>query len=457
MIKLNRVVSTTTRDKRTTETNGKDYHYVDANTFMSKEIIGRVLYDGVKPKLYGVGSDQILNDSINITVVNTYGASKLKERYSDRKVYCVLLHTDYDVIKQRYLSRNDVDSNITEFNDRIAKDNNDFDIEFDYDFICNTNVELVDNEDAKKLYLEVLNLNKGDIVCIMGKTGVGKTSIVNYILNENVIDVFNLHFIDHCNYKCKHCFAFKDNVEMNFDDICLSVDKIKEYFDSYGVKGRINLVGGEILLSKNIQKIIDYINSKDIKVSIVTNGSLLTEEFIEKNKDVIETIGISVDSIVDDVNKSIGRINEKVLTKTEILNLCNLVNKYDIRLKINICLMTINCNEDFSELLDNINLNRLKIFQMKIVKGINDQTSNLVIDDETFTNCIKKFMKYNPVIEYSSEIDKSYLIINSKGEVLCNAFDGVLGSIYNDNLRVILNSEKIDYKNFNKRYKGENI
>ncbi len=72
-------------------------------------------------------------------------------------------------------------------------------------------------------------------------------------------DCINLHFIDKCNYQCKHCFVKKEKNELSIDDIKLFVDKISDYFSKNKIKnGRINLAGGEPLLSDNINEIIDY-------------------------------------------------------------------------------------------------------------------------------------------------------------------------------------------------------
>lgn len=58
----------------------------------------------------------------------------------------------------------------------------------------------------------------------------------------------NLHFTDFCNFHCKHCFVKKENCELSFDELKITVDKIYKYFKDNGIKGRINLAGGEFLL-----------------------------------------------------------------------------------------------------------------------------------------------------------------------------------------------------------------
>jgi len=57
------------------------------------------------------------------------------------------------------------------------------------------------------------------------------------------------------------------------------------------------LVGGEPLLSKNIQMFIDYLFEINLEVSLITNGYYLDEKFISKNKNKLSMIGISIDSL----------------------------------------------------------------------------------------------------------------------------------------------------------------
>lgn len=107
----------------------------------------------------------------------------------------------------------------------------------------------------------------------------------------------NLHFTDFCNFHCKHCLVKKENCVLSFDELKVVVDKIYKYFNDNEIKGRINLAGGEHLMSRNIDRLIDYITSKGIEVSIITNGYYLDNSFIERHKNQISTIGISVDSL----------------------------------------------------------------------------------------------------------------------------------------------------------------
>ena len=204
--------------------------------------------------------------------------------------------------------------------------------------------------------------------------------------------VVNFHFVDYCNYHCCYCFVKKANRMTSFLNIVNIVDNIAEYFKNIKVRGRINLVGGEIFMCSYLQQIIDYIYSKDIDVSIVTNGYLLTKKFIERNKRKICCIGISVDSLNPETNKLIGRcFNKQTLDKNKLINLCEIIKSNNIKLKINHCLSKFNCDEDISKFIEIIKPDRFKIFQMTIIDSINGKCKNIQLSNKEFESCCNKY------------------------------------------------------------------
>lgn len=97
------------------------------------------------------------------------------------------------------------------------------------------------------------------------------------------MDVINIHITNKCNYRCTHCFGkfSKTKKELDFEEACKVIDNIAQYFSKQGIThGRINLAGGEPLLCPFLDDLIKYIYDCGIKVSIITNGSLLTKERI---------------------------------------------------------------------------------------------------------------------------------------------------------------------------------
>ena len=93
-----------------------------------------------------------------------------------------------------------------------------------------------------------------------------------------MIDVINYHITSVCNYHCQYCFVgFRERMPTK-ETAFKIVEEIHKYFEKSGVKGgRINIAGGEPLLYPYLTDVINQANSLGVKVSIITNGSLLTE------------------------------------------------------------------------------------------------------------------------------------------------------------------------------------
>lgn len=268
------------------------------------------------------------------------------------------------------------------------------------------------------------------------------------------VDVINFHFTDNCNYHCHHCFVKKEAKEMSLEKIKKVINEIAEYFSVINEIGRINLVGGEVFCCNYLQDIIDYIYNKNIKVSLVTNGYCLSEKFILDNKNKLDYIGISVDSLVEETNIQIGRctLNNKTLSKDELIKKCLLIKDNGIKLKINHCISTLNMLEDISTFIEIVKPNRFKIFQMTIIKGINDESESDHISSDLFKEAVKKYKRFNPIIERDIDMKDGYVIIDSMGNLYVNKEEQILGNILNDNLVDLMQCIKINEKAYKLRY-----
>jgi radical S-adenosyl methionine domain-containing protein 2 len=268
--------------------------------------------------------------------------------------------------------------------------------------------------------------------------------------------VFNLHFTDKCNYVCKHCFIKKENYELEIEQINVIINNIKRYLIKNNIEdGRINLAGGEPLITKNIQEIVSLIFSYNIKISLVTNGSLLTTKFIENNVGKISMIGISIDSLEDRSNKLIGRCNKAgtVIPYNELVSLCNYIKSMKIKLKINICVSKYNILEDFTYFLNEIQPDRLKLLQMTIDEGINDDSISQIVTEQEFNKFSEKYNEFNPIKEISRKIKKAYLIIDSRGNIgTSNAHNNLPYNLLRDELNDIIDKIEINRNYYDDRY-----
>lgn len=265
--------------------------------------------------------------------------------------------------------------------------------------------------------------------------------------------IFNLHFTDYCNYKCYFCYAKKENRCLNLEEIKTIVDNIAEYFEKTGISdGRINIAGGEPTTCLYLQKIIDYIISKKIKVSLITNGSLLTTEFISKNKNNLIMIGISIDSIEDTTNIKLGRCQGcQTFSYQKLKEICNCIKENNIILKINIVVSKLNVSENIKKLIDDVKPDRLKILQMLPTTQFAEEK---MISDEEFSNYLKKYDGYYFVSEKRDNIKNAYLIIDSMGYISTEnqhsdkRYNALTQKIYEiiDNIEFNAENEALRYK-----------
>lgn len=90
------------------------------------------------------------------------------------------------------------------------------------------------------------------------------------------------HLTNLCNFSCKHCYQIEKNKTMSFEQYRYCINQVKEYIGDE--PSTISLTGGEPFLIKNIIEYIKYAKTNGFEVSILTNGSLLTDEICRELK-----------------------------------------------------------------------------------------------------------------------------------------------------------------------------
>lgn len=115
-----------------------------------------------------------------------------------------------------------------------------------------------------------------------------------------------------CNLKCKHCCI--DN--MRYDSPSLTLEHIRslaKQADELGI-AQMNLAGGEPLLFKDFDKLIEAIDPTRFYIGLDTNGLLINKEMARHLKQIgVDKVKISIDSI-DEAEHNDNR-NAKVYQK----------------------------------------------------------------------------------------------------------------------------------------------
>lgn len=250
----------------------------------------------------------------------------------------------------------------------------------------------------------------------------------------------NLHALEACNFKCRQCFSKFGTEKLlpmegwkKIVDNCIAGADVDEF----------NIAGGEPILYPGLAELVKYIRSKGIKVSLITNGSLMDEEWIKNYARLYETIGFSVDSLDDETNKKIGRCdrNGKTIPASRIVKLCGMIRKYapGCRIKINTVVSALNKDEVMSDFIDEIAADRWKILRMKPFQYDGFSNLDIQVSDAEFLRFVEKNRKKDRKeggkeagagaelaereVVVEPDMRASYVLIDSNGCLLDNAVD----------------------------------
>lgn len=187
---------------------------------------------------------------------------------------------------------------------------------------------------SKNEVLQVFdNLNKHDIINFKGLKNL---DVIKFNRENNPLTVW-LSITEQCNFRCTYCFVNKNPKKMSKDTIEKTLDKLYELGKKYKHSQIIlALAGGEPLLELNlIKNIIEKTKKLEGKskkffyISIVTNGSLLTEKTAEYFKKHEVKVAISVDGI-GDFNDLTRKFVNGLGTFKYIQKGLDIANKYNI-------------------------------------------------------------------------------------------------------------------------------
>lgn len=272
-------------------------------------------------------------------------------------------------------------------------------------------------------------------------------------------NVINFHLTNSCNYKCTYCFGkFPEKRDLSLEKACAVIDNINRYFKRNKIAdGRINLAGGEPLLYPYLDELIDCIHAYGIKVSVITNGSLLDEKRIASWKGKVDCIGLSLDSALPDTNLSIGRCCKgRALTIKQAVRITQAIHRNGIKLKINTVVSKLNASENMKEFYKRLKPDRLKFLQVSVVEGINGGAQKFAVSKKEFDSFCRRHKNCctNTVREYCDDMENSYLMINPQGEFQLNDSGEyrTFGNCLEEELFEIIKRVPIDENKFNSRY-----
>ncbi|MCG3667855.1 hypothetical protein L5F24_07545 [Aliarcobacter butzleri] len=265
---------------------------------------------------------------------------------------------------------------------------------------------------------------------------------------KNANNVF-LSLTTRCNIRCEKCWRF-DIFGNGHDAKDEVLEKFFELF--YNYKGRVIIGSGENLISKGIEKYINWATLNSIKTTILTNG-LVFNKFFEKPKFFSQNIkwGLTMDGFynqeinnlqtgldIEKVKSNIVEIKKRYPNSSFYINITHTKNNLKSTLK-------------FIEFANSVNIKEVYFTQLKLFEGLDDTYTKDQVNDFKSKEFIEKMKQakilakklniylYAPLKPIAkdcfADIKSISPIIHGNGNIIfCYGKDGdIIGNILNNN------------------------
>ena len=244
----------------------------------------------------------------------------------------------------------------------------------------------------------------------------------------------NFHLWKHCNMKCSFCFATFQDVAHDAlprghlprkESLAVVMALSKAGFD------KINFAGGEPILCPWLPDLIQVAKELGLTTSVVTNGSFVTPEWLERVDGYLDWAAVSIDTLDPVKLKGMGRITRNgPMSEADYLRVMDLLRQRGIRTKINTVVNRINYDEELAGFITRAEPERWKLLQVLPVIGQNDGlVDTLLITSEEFARYVirNRYVESRGIVvvpESNDLMTGSYLMVDPAGRF----FDNLAGT-----------------------------
>jgi len=234
--------------------------------------------------------------------------------------------------------------------------------------------------------------------------------------------------------RCKFCFAtFQDVKHSILPKGHLSKEQaieVVQHLTDIGFE-KITFAGGEPSLCPWLTDLIATAKQAGLTTMVVSNGSKLTERFLQANKEHLDWIAVSIDSLNAVTNFNIGRAisGRTPLPIDYYTALVDRIKKHGYGLKINTVVSRKNYSENMSSFIRYAKPKRWKLLQVLPMKGQNDlDIENFKITDEQFRRFIDNhhgLLDITSIVpENNNQMKGSYAMVDPAGRFYNNTTGG---------------------------------
>ena len=267
----------------------------------------------------------------------------------------------------------------------------------------------------------------------------------------------NFHVTENCNFNCKFCFARYETKELSLEEKKQAIAKIAES----GRFSEINFAGGEPFLCKGIEELILFSYNQGLKVSVITNGFLLTNDVLARILPYISMLGISVHSFNDTTKCAIGACTNKgeILSNQRLTEICKFIEEWNhqkkssCQIKINTVVCKENMEEDFLLGIDGLQgIKRWKLLRCQAF----GKNQNMLISKQEYDSFCKRNQSKLVSQVFEDDMSRSYIMMNPTGDFISNPGNGKryenVGSVFSESVELLLKKINLDETEYRQRY-----
>ena len=233
--------------------------------------------------------------------------------------------------------------------------------------------------------------------------------------------------------RCRFCFATFQDVKRDIDlpKGHLPKEKCILIVDQLAKAGfeKINFAGGEPTLCRWLPNLIRQAKNHGMVTSIVTNGSRITDQWLDNLNGSLDWIALSIDTVNPEKLEHLGRaIHGNIpISEEEYLRIVSDIKRRGIRLKINTVVTSVTWQDDFTSFIRLAQPERWKLLQVLPVEGQNDAH---IADFKISTDQFEAYVQRNRTVENdgisvvpenNELMMESYVMIDPAGRFFDNA------------------------------------
>ena len=241
----------------------------------------------------------------------------------------------------------------------------------------------------------------------------------------------NFHLWKPCNMKCRFCFAtFQDIGQDALPKGHLPREDCLMVVEALATAGfdKINFAGGEPTLCPWLPDLIRRAKELGLTTSMVTNGSCVTWEWLDRVDGCLGWAAVSIDTVDPEKMKLMGRTTRAgPLSENDYLRILDMLRQRGIRLKVNTVVTRSNYDEDLAGFIVKARPERWKLLQVLPVRGQNDGlVDHFVITHEEFAHYVARnryveSMGIVVIAESNELMTGSYVMVDPAGRFFDNA------------------------------------